>query len=426
MTTRRFSVLDEFFLQVETEHRPTHWALVFELEEPDGADEIARPATIELLRERVCERIGLYPMFRLGASGGDRRGPVLREYDIDAAVSCVESVGVDTDADWQELLSALLSRALPRDRPSWRLVLVDQGSPCRQRLVLLVHHSMSDGIAGAGYAGLFIDGDPAQLRQLDRYLRVDRYPGPSVSMRDFMPAARNLVSNWTGALTSRRLPHLTPARRRNVAVLEIPTAQVRGVAGTYSAGTAEFLVAAIGDALATASRETFPAERRPATVRAFLPATLDRSLRHSGNAVSMVLVNLPGGEVDLGIRVADARAQLSGISDAAAQLALPALSEMAAGLPWPARRFAARATLAALGPDVHVGINPAHLSLRSVLDQPVTGIHPLSPLFGNSVSFTCLVLGKELHIGLVWDPEAVGDIGSVLIRRLTETLSAAV
>ena len=424
--TSGFSVLDRLLLQVETARRPTHWALIFDIAADDTAESWSGTGAVavEALRARIRARIERYPMFRLGADGSQSKQPVLHEYGVETALSCVSSAAVTNERQCEELLSALLAQPLTRDRPSWRVVLIDQALPRLQRLALLVHHSVSDGIAGAGYAALFIDGDDSQLRLLERYVRAERYAAPSVAGNEFRPAVRALASTWKRGVTSRRLPQLTSGSRRAVSALEIPTAQVRSKAAAFGAGTSEFLVAAIGAAVADTARAVLPVQERPSTLRALLPATLDNDLRHSGNAVSMVLVNLAGGEADLRQRMASARAQLATISDTGAALALPAVSRIVSRLPWPAQRTAARATLATLAPDLHLGINPAYMNVQSILGRAVTGIHPLSPLLGNALSLTCLVLGRTVHIGIVWDPDALGDaFGVSVAQRMAEHLA---
>jgi diacylglycerol O-acyltransferase / wax synthase len=424
--TPRFSLIDEFFLQIETAWHPTHWALVFDLAADDTAQSSRGTGivTMEALRARIRARIDSYPMFRLGADGSHRNRPILREYDVDTALSCVSSAAVIDERQSQALLSSLLAQPLTRDRPFWRAVLIDQEQPQLQRLALLVHHGISDGIAGAGYAALFIDGDDTQLRQLDRYARAERFAAPPVAANEFLPAVRALASSWRAGVRSRRLPRLTTGSRRAVSALEIPTAKVRREAAAFGAGTSEFLIAAIGAAVADTAREALPAHERPATLRALLPATLDNDLRHSGNAMATVLVNLAGEEADLKHRIATARAQLATISETGAALALPAIGRFASRLPWTARRTAARATLARLAPDLHIAVNPAYVNFQSVLGRAVTGIRPLVPLLGDPLSVTCIVLGRAVHIGIVWDPDALGDsFGMTVARRTAELLA---
>ncbi|MFC3965302.1 wax ester/triacylglycerol synthase domain-containing protein [Nocardia jiangsuensis] len=423
----RFSALDEFFLQIETEHRPTHWTVVIELTPAAERAADVEPIGIEPLRARMQERIRRYPLFRLGADETGRGGAVLREFDVPTATTCLDSAAVEDDAGWRELMSSLLARPLPRNRPAWRAVLVDQAGPARQRLVILGSHAVSDGIAAAAFAALFADGDEDRLRQLDRYLDAPRYQGPSVTPREFFASLRAFGRSWRGAARSRRLPRLTASSRRMMAAVELPTALVRRAAVRHGAGTAEFLIAAVGAAVAESARAVLPTSELPETLRAFLPATFDKDLRHSGNAVSMVLVNAPAGEVALDERVAMTRVQLGAVLDARAEVALPVLARLGRRLPWRARRAAARAALSALAPDLHVGVSPAYVNLTSILGNEFTAIHTLSPLLGNALSFTCLVIGRTVHIGIVWDPEACGtEIGALAARRITDLVEAGV
>src|SRR5271169_551950 len=201
------SRLDKFFLQLETAQRAMQWALVLDLAADDGsAAANSEPLTVEDLRSRVAERVDRYPVFRLGINSGYRYRPTLNEHHVvDPALRCVSAATVDDRAGFDQLLSSLMAEPLSRDKPSWRVVLVDQQQPRMQRLVLLVHHAMSDGVAGTGYTVLFADGEERQLSQLDRFTRAERYPAPSVSAQQFWPAAKGLVSCWAQAARARRL-----------------------------------------------------------------------------------------------------------------------------------------------------------------------------------------------------------------------------
>lgn len=102
-------------------------------------------------------------------------------------------------------------------------MLIDQQEPLRQRLAVLGHHSMADGVAAAGYAALFIDGDDAHLRQLDRYLTPDRYGAPQVTPREFHTGAKTFTKTWPNAARAQRIPRLTTGARRAAWTVEIPT-----------------------------------------------------------------------------------------------------------------------------------------------------------------------------------------------------------
>jgi hypothetical protein len=64
------------------------------------------------------------------------------------------------------------------------------------------------------------------------------------------------------------------------------------------------------------------------------------------------------------------------------------------------------------------------VNFQSVLGRAVTGIRPLVPLLGDPLSVTCIVLGRAVHIGIVWDPDALGDsFGMTVARRTAELLA---
>jgi diacylglycerol O-acyltransferase len=419
--TPQLSCLDRFFLELETPWRGAHWALVMELEDAaDGGSSTAGKAlSPSAIQVRVRERIEMYPLFKLGVTGGRWRQPELQEYSVDQALTCVSSAMVSDEQHFRDLLSQLLAVPLTRDRPSWRIILINQRQPEVQRLVLLVHHSMSDGVAGAGYTALLADGDDNQLRQLDRFVHSGRYPAPSVPVKVFRTAAKALVSSWNDGRGSRRLPKLGKNRHRAVATLQLPTAKLRHAASKLSASTSEFLVAAIGAGLTDSVAAALPAHQHPATFRAYVPATLDTELRHTGNAVSMVLVNLPGGGVTQEQRIASARDQLRTIAERQTALALPAVAQLSGTTPWPAQCAASRIMMTIMAPDLHLGINPSYVKLDAVLGRKLGSIYPLSPLLGNVLSLTCQIVAGSVYIGIVWDPDTLGhSFGSNAVKGI--------
>ncbi|MFE3757741.1 wax ester/triacylglycerol synthase domain-containing protein [Nocardia tengchongensis] len=412
---------DELFVQIENSARPMHWALVLDLEADTDTD---TDALVGQLHERVRERVVRYPQFRLGVvDSGRLSAPQLREYSVDDAETCIEFHSVATESESRRAVGELLARPLSRDRPSWRLVLVEQRSPHRYYLVLAVHHSLADGIAGVGYAALFLDDEVGQLEQLDRYLSSERFAAVRPKARDLGASMLGLISRWGSGIRSARLPAATGSDRREIAYVDVPTSRVRSIALGYSASIAEYLVATIGAAVAETLAESEVSI--PRTLRAIMPVTLDGDLRHSGNAISTVLVNLPGAATEsFDRRLQAARSQLNGIKATRMQLALPAVAGFVAGMPWLIRSVAAQTILATLRPDLHIGVNPGYLRLRSTLGLAITGLHPLSPLFGNALSITCVLLGSHVHVGIVWDPQALGDHGEQLATRLSRQLIA--
>ncbi|QNG19993.1 hypothetical protein G4H71_14605 [Rhodococcus triatomae] len=411
--------LDEFFLGIESARRPTHWALVFELS-TDGAE-----ITADELTERIRERVATSGLFRLALSGTGRRAPRLVEaVDWDPArnVEICRTVG---DEAGDALVERLMSEPLPRDRPLWRVVAVEQERPRRRRIVLAVHHCMSDGIAGAGFARLLADGDEAGLAHLDRYVDSDRFrwssPGRAVVSR----AARSFVASWRGA---RRSPGLAPlaSGQRRVRTAAVPAVDFRASAVANGAGSADYLLVLVEESLRRAA-EIAGLEPGPGRdgVRVLTPATLDPSLRHTGNAVSMTLVNLtlaPRSRVDA---LGEIRAQLVSATESGTQHAIPAVSALGAHLPWGLRKAASRRTVATIRPDIHVGLNPAYHSIRTVLGREVGSIRPVSPLLGNSLSVTSVLTGAELSVGITWDPVALGDFGADFAAALVHAVSVA-
>jgi hypothetical protein len=197
------------------------------------------------------------------------------------------------------LCAGLMTTPLAPDRPLWELLLVPGATDEGTGIILRIHHAVADGVAGVRLATLLFDAGTATGRPAR-----DRPP---------VRPARPRTRRWRRFLTSTsRLAAMFSVRVGPTALLG-PLSTHRGItfgdvaldeiaSGARTAGGTvnDGLLAAVAAAAAAALRaagETVPDEL-PASIPVALP---DRG--RSGNAVGVMMVQLPLAETDLSARI---------------------------------------------------------------------------------------------------------------------------
>ncbi|WP_280501942.1 wax ester/triacylglycerol synthase domain-containing protein [Nocardia farcinica] len=390
---------DHTYLHLDTKIAPMVWAMVMVLAD-DGEH-----LTIDDLRARVRERGTLFDIFRLGIREGRWRKPQVElaaEIDVEAHVAHAQ---YSDEADLHSRIAAIHEQPLPRPEPMWHITLFTPRATGSQAILLRVHHSVSDGIAGAAFAALVADGTPEELTEFERFATSPRYHIPEVDPEEFATAKAAFGEQWTAGQAGRGWPRLTKSGRREVALTGVSTRDLRRAAKNNGATVHEFVLAAVGRAL---NLTPPPAKKGGEILRVTLPVTHDDAFRHTGNAVLVSLLNLPGDKADLADQIERARAELKLIEERKPHLSLAA-TDNGPKAPWPLQRAIANASMGRMAPDIHIGINPGFSRIRAVLGKKITELTPISPLVGYSFSVTCLILGNRTSFGVVTDPVALSD-----------------
>ena len=411
--TLRLTDLDHDFLHIETRRRPMHWAVLFDLE--DSGD----PISIDHLRGRVRERALAYDAFQLGISRGKWRKPLVGRASETELADNVDQVFVGTDSDATAWISRLMSDPLTGSRPRWRISLLNQERPKRQRIVVCAHHVLADGIAAAGFGALFADGSPEELRHFERFLTADRFELGPIDKSDAKRAIRSFRTSWHEGSARPRWPRLTSGRHE-IGYLSVPTVELLRMATQRSASVGEYILSCVGVAL-----NACPPDGRglPRKVRTLVPVTLDPRLHHTGNAVGLAFLNIPGSTSDFDDHLAECRQQMGAVAKHRPELALPAIAGQSRLLPWPAKRLASIGTMRLLHPDIVVGVNPGFSSARSVFGNRISRVYPFSPLTYTSMAISALVLGGVTSFGIVSDPAALPGYLPRLIGCLRNTIA---
>jgi WS/DGAT/MGAT family acyltransferase len=222
MTTTRLSALDAAFLAVETPtaHMHVGWAAVY-----DPPADGPRPG-FEKLRDHIASRLPRAPRYRqllrpvpLGINA-----PVWTDdegFDVSRHIVPAGSERLD------EIVASCMSKALPRDRPLWQMVLAPQLEDGRIGLVGKAHHCMVDGIAAVELTSLLLDPDPEPPPPEDDEWTPEPAPGAVGLLAD------GVVDAARGALRAATLPGRVARSPRRVIDLATRGARAaRALAGS--------------------------------------------------------------------------------------------------------------------------------------------------------------------------------------------------
>lgn len=406
---------DAFFWHVEATGAAHHvgGAVVFAPtgnRRPDLA-EIRELVRTELLPERRFHQ-------RVVAPGRWRR---LRwsdtEVDLDWHVIEREATydgGDDPAAGLWALIGELAEEPMPRDRPLWRVVLVRGLAGGRRGFLILVHHTMADGIGTVTHAlRLFRPPVAADVSDVAGPGCLQRAAGITLGLAQ--------LATDGGA---RELPSGTPGRE--YAVAEPLLDDVRALAREYGVRVTDVVLALVGDAVAHIHPELGRA------IKGDLRCSVTLLVRvpgqgPEGNATAAVMVDVPIGPGDFADRLATVSRRT------AARLRRPTRAMasrfvMATGLrllPEPCAGWFARTVYG--GKFFHAVVSnmpgpTEHLSICGVPAQRVLPILPVAP--GAPISLGALSWSGVLGFGIAADPGLVD--AAALGRRIEERVAELV
>ena len=323
MSTARLSPLDASFLEVEspTAHMHVGWAAVLDPPE-DGA-----APTFEQLRDHIEARLGRAPRLRqkLRRVPLGLNAPVWvddPDFDLSRHVVHAES---DRLVD---IVDALMSEPLPRDRPLWQMSIGPELEDGTIALVGKAHHCMVDGIAAVELGSLLLDPTPDSIpAQPDDW---QPSPGPgrlelllgggadllrdelrlaSISARAVSSPrrARQIASSGARALGA-LVDAARPARlidtfnrpispRRHLSYLSRPIEDLLRIKRSHGVTLNDVVLAAASTGV---RRLMADHGERPCGVKAMVPVSVrsDRDPDAAGNRLSFMFVQLPCDQPD--------------------------------------------------------------------------------------------------------------------------------
>ena len=407
----------------------------------------------DALRSRVADRVPDHPV--LGRRLVTTPGGVGRPYWLPVQPRLEDhlSEGALPD-DWTlaelaEAGLALARRALPRDRPLWRMDLLRSPAGGRSVLAVTVHHAAADGLAVRDLvAGLCDDPDlpaaaepvrrpdtlPPAVRRWAGVLDLPLATGAAaVSVAAKIPGtAAVLPASLTSRLRAGRSPRAGAERRalhgkvgaeRSLALGEVSLAAARALRGSHGASVNDVVLAATAGALRRLLVELGHEPSGP--VHAVVPISRRATgvVAQAGNSLALALCPLPVHEPSPerrleAVRLAMLRARSpsgllldDSLVDALSRLAVPAVAT-------PAVRLATRLGLGSRAPlpvDLMVSNVAGPARPGSIAGHRIEALYPV-PLVADGLGLNVTVhgCGERLHYAVASAPGVVHDPGHLV------------
>jgi WS/DGAT/MGAT family acyltransferase len=330
------SGLDALFLHLETPETPMHVGALHLLALPQGNGHAYAAA----VRLHVAGRLHLSPVFtrRLASLPLALANPVwvrADAVDLGKHVRLVRLRAPGSFAQLEATVARLHARPLERDRPFWRMYVIEGLASGELALYTKVHHATLDGAASVAFAHALLDTTPRpRAVPANQQPAQGEHPGlgqllGSALRTTAAPAMRAFkrlpeLARLLGALVARpdapaapgvraasfRFAPRTPlnvsiGRARAIATLSIPLAAVARVAERHQATVNDLVLAMVSGAL-----------RRHLGANGALPAqpmvaAVPVSLREAGNTDATTLATM--SRMNLATDVEDPLARLQAI-----------------------------------------------------------------------------------------------------------------
>jgi WS/DGAT/MGAT family acyltransferase len=330
------SGLDALFLHLETPETPMHVGALHLLAAPQGDVR----TYVAAVRRHVAARLHLSPVFtrRLAPMPFALANPVwvcTDTVDLRAHVRHVRLPAPGTFAQLEATVARLHARSLERDRPLWRLHVIEGLASGELALYTKIHHATLDGAASVAFANALLDSTPrpravpasghsaggehpglaallatvARISAVQAVRAVRRLPDLARVLTALV-ARSDATSNAGRRRGSFRFAPRTPinasiGRGRAVATLSIPLPAVLRVADRHQVTVNDVVLAVVSGAL-----------RRHLTSHGGLPtepmlAAVPVSLREAGNTDATTLATM--SRMGLATDVPDPLARLQAI-----------------------------------------------------------------------------------------------------------------
>ena len=454
---RRMTSMDASFLYFEKPALPLHIGSTLILE---------APLDRETLVSHIASRVNRIPRYREFAAFESLNVAHPRweddpKFDAGRHIEEVTLPPGATEADLLTAIARIHGQMLPRDRPLWKMVLI-QGLPNGGTGVTsLVHHCMVDGVSGiellTAICDLQRDVDPDPESAFEPEAAPSPFERIQAAWRDAAQDSAGRLAEalrWgldpaqqaadmkavLGAMTS-ALPQLvqpapaTPFNRpvsakRNYAYVAMPFGEIRGIRGALGGTINDVVLTCLSGGLGAFLRD-LGQRTQGVQLRAMVPVNVRSETDKSalGNQVSMLIASLPVGIEDHAERhqaVIGGMDKLKSANQAGGFAVLSRLSEQvppviqaAAGFMVPnAQPLFNLVCTNVPGPQI-----PLYLAGRMVEAH-----YPLVPLSMGLGLNTCLTsYNGVLYWGVVADPDLVPDVSAVArhIEAAFEGLKAA-
>lgn len=449
--------MDASFLYFEKPSLPLHIGSTLVLDEPLDR---------ETLVSHIASRLNRIPRYREVAAFDSLNLAHPRwehdpRFDVGRHIEEVTLPPGATEADFLDAIAQLHAQMLPRDRPLWKMILM-QGIPGGGSSVTsLVHHCMVDGVSGiellTAVCDLQRDVDPDP----EHPFTPDPEPSPlersRAAWRDAAEDSagrlaealrwsldpQQQANDWKailGALTTAAPQFMQPAPatpfnrpvgpKRNYAYVAMPFGEIRGVRGALGGTINDVVLTALSGGLGAFLRG-LGQETRGVELRAMVPVNVRSESDKSalGNQVSMLIAPLPVGIEDHAERHRAVIAGMDRLKAANQAGGFALMSKLTEQVPAYLQALAAnfvpnnQPLLNLICTNVPGPQIPLYLAGRKV--EAHYPLVPLSVGLGMNVCLTSY--NGVLYWGLVADPDLVPDVGVIArhVEAAFEGLKAA-
>ena len=475
--TDRLSSLDVSFLYLEGRTTPMHVGglLVFQPPDQPESDQLrgepdGRSAVFdyERLVELIEQRIALVPRYRqkIRTVPGHLANPVWvddPEFDISFHVRRSALPKPGSDQQLREFCARIQSRPLDRHRPLWEIYLVEGLRDNRIAIITKTHHAMVDGVSAIEIGQVILDAS-GQARQMPDDLWMPE-PEPSslnllsdavchlvhrpsalldtlrLGANDFRATTGQVLRVVGGLASAARLAiraapdsplnaQIGQQRRYGTAITSLSDyKRVRGQQSDTGTRTTinDVVLATVAGALRGWLLFRGESVTPSTTVRAMVPVSVrsDSEIGALGNRISAVLVDLPVGEPNPVLRLAQISYAMRAHKESGQSVGADALVALSGFAP---------PTLHALGARAANGLTRRLFNLV-VTNVPgpqyplyaagarLLEIYPVVPLAeGQAVSIGLTSYNGGVYYGLNADRDAMPDV-DVLAALIEESLA---
>ncbi len=441
------TAMDASFLYFEKPSLPLHIGSTLLLDEPLDR---------ETLVTHIESRLSRIPRYREFAAFDSLNVAHPRweqdpKFDTGRHIEEVVLPAEATEADLLAVVARLHGQMLPRDRPLWKMILI-QGVPGGGSAVTsLVHHCMVDGVSGiellTAICDLQRDAEPDPISEFEPEPAPSPFDRMRSAWRDAAEESAGRLAEalrWTldpaqqandwkavlGAMTSAAPQLMQPApatpfnrpvgAKRNYAYVAMPFGEIRGIRGALGGTINDVVLTALSGGLGAYLREAGQ-KTEGVELRAMVPVNVRSESDKSalGNQVSMLIAPLPVGIEEHAARhkaVIAGMDRLKAANQAGGFAVLSKLSEqvppflqaMAGSFVPNAQPLFNLVCTNVPGPQI-----PLYLAGRKV--EAHYPLVPLSMGLGMNVCLTSY--NGVLYWGLVGDPDLVPDV-SVIARHV--------
>ena len=456
----RLSAQDAQFLWLEDATTPAHLGSVAVFSPPPDES-----FDYEALVHLIEQRIPLVPRYRqvVRSVPGGLANPVWvddADFDVTFHVRRSALPRPGTEAQLRDLAGRVLSRRLDRSRPLWELYFVEGLDDGRFAMISKTHQALVDGVSAVDLQTVLLDASPEPRDVPPDTWRPGGTPGPvgllagavaevATSPRAAVEAvgsglsdARTAVARLAGgargllswaSTTARSAPdsplNATPSRQRRLATASGSLQDVQRVRAAHGGTVNDVVLAVVAGAL----RAWLLTRGEPVTSRTSVRAAVPLSVQGgddlaSGSEVSTFLVDLPVGEPNPVVRLAQVSYALAAHGDSGRAVSARTLVRLSGFAP---------PTVHALGARVAYGLEArAHNLVVTNVPGPqfplyaagarLRASYPLVPLGrGSAVSIGLTSYDGRVYFGLLADRDAMGDV-DVLAECLRQALEELV